>query len=138
VKGIPDELSHLRRLVLRGRPPEAEVVALEQNGDFAVAVVRLIPSAAPRYEQVVLVQEQGAWRESYSGNGPGWTTTSGEMGVQTVWGDAPSPSGSAIVEFRNGVAVEASVNEGFYFTARWEIPESMIEATEPRPPRFRE
>jgi hypothetical protein len=137
VKGNPDELSYLRRLLLRDLPPDAEVLALEQHGDSAVGVVRLMPSAA-LYWQMVLVQEQGVWGESLSGDGPGWTTTSGGIGVRTVWGDAPSHSGFAIVEFRDGVEVEASVNEGFYFTARWEIPESMIESTEPRPPTFRE
>lgn len=76
--------------------------------------------------QCLCERESDGWFESTSGNGSGWSSTSGyddpeQVGVTTDWGQAPSDARVAIVSFR-GDEHEAPVANGYYLFVKWGVP----------------
>jgi hypothetical protein len=121
--------------------PTPEAAALEQiperyarvlgasvspNGEYAM--VLLGTNEPPRLYpyQVLCEREPDGWLESTSGNGSGWSSTSGrddpeQFGVTTDWGQAPPDARAAVVSFR-GADHEAPVARGYYLFVAWGVP----------------
>lgn len=73
-------------------------------------------------DQSVCRLEADGWEEVASGNGAIWAPTSddGEIGVVTIWDEAPHGATTAIVEF-DDAEHEAPVHDGYYLFVAWDV-----------------
>jgi hypothetical protein len=91
----------------RGEIPERYARALgvvhSPDGNHAVVLLGTNESPFLYPYQVVCGRGEGGWYEGMSGNGPGWSTTSSEgepnIGVATLWDEAPPGATAAVVSF---------------------------------------
>ena len=115
----------------RGDIPEAYArtlgVAMSPDGD--TAVVLLATNEPPHIEayQVVCHRTADGWQGGSGGNSGGWhNLTEGDeepqLGVETVWGEAPRGATEIAISFA-GTTVRVPVVDGHYLYAVWGVPD---------------
>jgi len=101
------------------------IIAVREHGDAAVALFDTRPSAEPYLYEVHYQRQSGRWSEGSSSNGAGWhrLDPDSDLGVETVWGEAPAGADRVRGEF-DGQVLEEDVVNGAYLLAWWDVPSS--------------
>jgi hypothetical protein len=104
------------------------VVAVREHGNAAVALFDTRPSAEPYLYEVSYYRKNGRWTEGSSSNGMGWNRYSydADLGVETLWGQAP-PDADLVRAEREGRLLEEPVASGFYLLVWWDVPDRAAE-----------
>ena len=120
------EFTTLDEAVRASFPVEStRVVAVREHRNAAVALFDTRPSAEPYLYEVHYEREGGRWSEGSSSNGGGWhrLDPDSDLGVETVWGEAPREADRVRGEL-DGHVLEADVVNGAYLLAWWDVPSS--------------
>jgi len=96
------------------------VLALEEHGDWAVALLATNEPDDPYPLQVICRREDGRWLEWTSSNGGGFTTTDEGRLVVTLWDVAPADAGTARVLFE-GAEHRVPVKHGYFLFCAWGV-----------------
>lgn len=106
------------------------LVALREHGDGAVALFDTRPSAEPYLYQVNYRRHNGRWSEGISSNGSGWSAlySDSDLGVETVWGEAPASADRVRGEL-DGQIIEEAIANGIYLLVWWDVPSSDAHVT---------
>ena len=101
------------------------IIAVREHGDAAVALFDTRPSAEAYLYEVHYQRQSGRWSEGSSSNGAGWhrLDPDSDLGVETVWGEAPAGADRVRGEF-DGQVLEEDVVNGAYLLAWWDVPSS--------------
>jgi hypothetical protein len=99
------------------------VIATRSQGDDAVALFDTGPQGNPYLYEVRYSRRKGRWSEGSSGNGSGWSVTDreAELGVMTVWDEAPPGADRVRLQFA-GELREEPVSGGAFLAVWWGVP----------------
>jgi hypothetical protein len=101
------------------------VVALVQDSDHAFVVLDTGSPGAPYLYGGTVHRIAGRWQggSDHNGGGVGWTVTESgqELGVVTIWDEAPAGAEAARVRWRS-VERDVPVNAGGFLAAWWREP----------------
>jgi len=99
------------------------VLAIQEHGDAGYALFDTRPGGEPYLYEVHYARRDGRWSEGSSSNGPGWhlLDPDTELGVVTVWGEAPPGADRVRVEL-DGERREEPVANGVYLVVWWDVP----------------
>jgi hypothetical protein len=112
------------RAAMVGFPPEhCRVVASRVEGDAAYVLLDTGSRGQPYLYGVNCSRANARWFEGTSGNGPGWAHVGDdpEVGILSLWGEAPPEAERVRVEFQGDV-FEEPVGDGVYLTVWWRVP----------------
>ncbi|MBB4634224.1 hypothetical protein [Longimicrobium terrae] len=98
------------------------VVAMAVDGDDAYVVIDTGSDGFSYLYGGTAQREADGWRDGNSGNGDGWMSTDPErdLGVLTVWDEAPAGCDAVRVQWR-GETREAAVHDGAYLVAWFKV-----------------
>jgi hypothetical protein len=111
---------------MAGFPPaHVRVVAVAQDGDDAFVVLDTGTPGRPYLYGGTVHRVDGQWTGGIDGNGGavGWTITDHdrELGVVTIWDEAPPGAVAARVQWR-GIVQDVPVHAGGFLAAWWREP----------------
>lgn len=113
-------------------PDSCRVVTVEEHGGAGFALFDTRPSSEPYLYEVHYHRQEGLWSEGSSSNGPGWHRIDPKtnLGVVTIWGDAP-PGADRVRFDLMGETLEDAVSNDVYVFVRWDMicPATPAEAT---------
>jgi hypothetical protein len=96
-------------------------VSIAPGGDCAVVLLGTNEPPDLYPYQVICWRRGDGWEEGASANGPGWTGVSGDIGIETYWGEAPDGASEVVVPHR-GARHRVSVTNGYYLFVAWNEP----------------
>jgi len=96
---------------------------MQEHGDAGFALFDTCPGGEPYLYEVYYDRRDGRWSEGSSSNGPGWhrLDPDADLGVVTVWGEAPPGADMVRLEIEGEVR-EESVLQGVYWVVKWDVP----------------
>jgi hypothetical protein len=110
---------------MEGFPPAyVRIVAMAQDGDDAFVVLDTGPAAYRYLYAGTVHRDGGRWYGGIDGNAVGgWTVTDqdAELGVVTLWDEAPPDADAVRVRWR-GEEREVPVTHGVYLAVWWREP----------------
>jgi hypothetical protein len=99
------------------------IVASRVQGNAAYVLLDTGPPEYMYLYGVNCVREAGGWRDSITGNGPGWAIAQPEedVGTLSLWSEAPPGADRVRVEFE-GRVTEEPIENGTYLAVWWNVP----------------
>ena len=99
------------------------ILGVREHGDYGYVLFDTGPKTQPYLYGVTYERRDGRWLEGISSNGPGWTAigpAADELGVFTVWGEAP-PDAERVRGVFNGNVCDEPVVDGVYLLSWFRV-----------------